>query len=196
MRAQLSGPTRLLPSAYVTTTQYRHQPPGSGSTTRLRRVVIGPPSRAAAAKSPKHRPPANLSVTDLHRCREKDTAARALGSLRPRGRRGSKDSAGIPSAVSRLGPSCPTVLQSQCRPNLGCPAAACLQKLPWRRRAAPSERFGLLSCRWPRVERLEIFTGRSEGQKARNLGFALPPASLVLRLRAEWRGEQSNLLIF
>ena len=27
----------------------------------------------------------------------------------------------------------------------------------------------------------EIFTGRSEGQKARNWGFALPPASLVLR---------------
>ena len=33
-------------------------------------------------------------------------------------------------------------------------------------RSHRTARLGLLSCRWPRVERLRDFTGRSEGQKA------------------------------
>jgi hypothetical protein len=70
-----------------------------------------------------------------------------------------------------------------------------MQKLPLRRRATTNERVGLLSCYWLVSSASEIFTGRSEGQKAKNVGLALPPASGA-GLRAERRGEQSNLLIF
>jgi hypothetical protein len=42
-----------------------------------------------------------------------------------------------------------------------------LQKLPWRLQAPSRDR--------------DFFTGRAEGQKAKNVGLALPPVGLVLR---------------
>jgi hypothetical protein len=41
----------------------------------------------------------------------------------------------------------------------------------------------------------EIFTGRAEGQKAKNMGFALPPAGLV-RAFARRTIQPSDLLTF
>jgi hypothetical protein len=55
------------------------------------------------------------------------------------------------------------------------------------------DRFGLLSFWWLAPSTFEIFTGRTEGEK---LGVRAAASKSGSALRAEGRGEQSNLLIF
>jgi hypothetical protein len=61
----------------------------------------------------------------------------------------------------------------------GCPAAACLQKLTWRRRASPHGTLGLLSCRRPRVEDLR------DSQGDREIGSRASPDLGVSRCRPQ-----------